>query len=89
MGLCHLHTILRLPTGTFYAQGVKTNVLFFRRGSADKGNTSAVWVYDMRANMPAFGKTRPLTVADFAEFETAYGDDPATKPHRAPKIEPT
>ena len=62
MELCNLHTILRLPTGIFYAQGVKTNVLFFQRGKADKANTKAVWVYDMRANMPAFGKTRPLTV---------------------------
>jgi len=35
-----------------------------------------VWVYDMRANMPAFGKTRPLTVEDFADFEKAYGNDP-------------
>jgi len=76
MELCDLHTILRLPTGIFYAQGVKTNVLFFKRGKTDKGNTQAVWVYDMRANMPAFGKTRPLTLADFAEFEAAYGDDP-------------
>jgi type I restriction enzyme M protein len=75
MSLCSLHTILRLPTGIFYAQGVKTNVLFFRRGRTDKANTKAVWVYDMRANMPAFGKTRPLTVADFADFEAAYGDD--------------
>lgn len=76
MDLCNLHTILRLPTGIFYAQGVKTNVLFFQRGKTDTGNTSAVWVYDMRANMPAFGKTRPLTVTDFAEFEAAYGSDP-------------
>src|SRR5690349_2264425 len=76
MDLCALHTILRLPTGIFYAQGVKTNVLFFQRGQADKANTKAVWVYDMRANTPAFGKTRPLTVADFADFETAYGTDP-------------
>lgn len=76
MDLCDLHTILRLPTGIFYAQGVKTNVLFFQRGKSDKGNTTAVWVYDMRANMPAFGKTRPLTVADFAEFEAAFGADP-------------
>lgn len=76
MELCDLHTILRLPTGIFYAQGVKTNVLFFRRGTSDKANTKAVWVYDMRANMPAFGKTRPLTLADFAAFEAAYGDDP-------------
>jgi type I restriction enzyme M protein len=75
MNLCDLHTILRLPTRIFYAQGVKTNVLFFRRGQSDKGNTKAVWVYDMRANAPAYGKTRPLTVADFAEFEAAYGAD--------------
>ncbi len=76
MELCHLHTILRLPTGIFYAQGVKTNVLFFQRGKTDKANTKAVWVYDMRANMPAFGKTRPLTVEDFADFEAAYGKEP-------------
>src|SRR3954449_9758362 len=76
MDLCNLHTILRLPTGIFYAQGVKTNVLFFQRGRTDKGNTKAVWVYDMRADMPAFGKTRPLTVADFADFEACFGDDP-------------
>ncbi len=75
MNLCDLHTILRLPTGIFYAQGVKTNVLIFTRGKTDNGNTKNVWIYDMRANMPAFGKTRPLTMADFAEFEKAYGDD--------------
>ena len=76
MDLTNLHTILRLPTGIFYAQGVKTNVLFLQRGRTDKGNTKAVWVYDMRANMPAFGKTRPLTLKDFAGFETAYGSNP-------------
>jgi type I restriction enzyme M protein len=76
MELCNLHTILRLPTGIFYAQGVKTNIIFFQRGKIDKANTKAVWVYDMRANMPAFGKTRPLTVQDFADFEAAYGNDP-------------
>lgn len=75
MDLCNLHTILRLPIGIFYAQGVKTNVLFFQRGKSDKGNTKAVWVYDMRANMPAYGKTRPLTLTDFADFEAAYGAD--------------
>ena len=66
MELCNLHTILRLPTGIFYAQGVKTNVLFFTRGKTDKANTKAVWVYDLRANMPAFGKTTPLKREDFA-----------------------
>jgi type I restriction enzyme M protein len=76
MDLCTLHTILRLPTGIFYAQGVKTNVLFFTRGHTDRANTQTVWVYDLRANLTAFGKTRPLLVADFADFETAYGADP-------------
>ncbi|MBD2162703.1 N-6 DNA methylase [Limnothrix sp. FACHB-1083] len=76
MELCDLHTILRLPTGIFYAQGVKTNVLFFTRGQTDRANTQAVWVYDLRANMESFGKTRQLTLADFAEFEAAFGSDP-------------
>jgi type I restriction enzyme M protein len=74
--LCDLHTILRLPTGIFYAQGVKTNILFFTRGKTDKANTKTVWVYDLRANMNTFGKTRPLTADDFAEFEKAFGADP-------------
>ena len=73
MDKCNLHTILRLPTGIFYAQGVKTNVLFFTRGKTDKGNTKATWVYDMRTNMPAFGKRTPLTREHFAEFEKCYG----------------
>jgi type I restriction enzyme M protein len=82
MELCDLHTILRLPTGIFYAQGVKTNVVFFTRGRTDKANTRGVWVYDMRANMNAFGKTKPLTVADFAPFEKAVGKDPLGKAKR-------
>ena len=82
MDRCHLHTILRLPTGIFYAQGVKTNVLFFVRGKNDRGSTRRVWIYDMRANLPTFGKTRPLTAEDFKEFEAAYGADPAGKARR-------
>jgi type I restriction enzyme M protein len=76
MDKCNLHTILRLPTGIFYAQGVKTNVLFFTRGETDKDNTREVWVYDLRTNMPQFGKRTMLTRAHFAEFEAAFGDDP-------------
>ena len=76
MDKCNLHTILRLPTGIFYAQGVKTNVLFFTRGERDVGNTNEVWVYDLRANAPQFGKRTPLTHEYFAEFEAAYGKDP-------------
>jgi type I restriction enzyme M protein len=82
MELCDLHTILRLPTGIFYAQGVKTNVLFFTRGTTDKANTKAVWVYDLRANMPAFGKTTPLKREHFEGFEEAFGDDPYGRAER-------
>jgi type I restriction enzyme M protein len=76
MDKCNLHTILRLPTGIFYAQGVKTNVLFFTRGRGDKGNTKEVWVYDLRANMPQFGKRMQLMREQFAAFEAAFGGDP-------------
>lgn len=72
MDKCNLHTVLRLPTGIFYAQGVKTNVLFFTRGTTDRGNTKEVWFYDLRTNMPSFGKTNPLKKEDFADFEKAY-----------------
>jgi type I restriction enzyme M protein len=72
MDKCNLHTVLRLPTGIFYAQGVKTNVLFFTRGKADKGNTQEVWFYDLRTNMPSFGKTSPLKTEHFADFEAAF-----------------
>lgn len=72
MDKCDLHTVLRLPTGIFYAQGVKTNVLFFARGQSDKGNTKEVWFYDLRTNMPSFGKTTPLKQEHFADFEAAF-----------------
>lgn len=76
MDKCNLHTILRLPTGIFYAQGVKTNVLFFTKGTTEKGNTKQVWVYDLRANMPQFGKRTVLTKEHFSPFRKAFGDDP-------------
>lgn len=72
MDKCNLHTILRLPTGIFYAKGVQTNVLFFTRGASDKGNTKEVWFYDMRTNMRSFGVRTPLTVDDFNDFVKAY-----------------
>jgi type I restriction enzyme M protein len=76
MEKCNLHTILRLPTGIFYAQGVKTNVLFFTRGKSDKNNTQSVWIYDARTNAPSFGKRTPLTRGYFADFEAKYGEKP-------------
>lgn len=72
MDKCNLHTILRLPTGIFYAAGVKTNVLFFSRGITDKDNTKEVWVYDLRTNMPSFGKTTPLKYEHFEGFIEAH-----------------
>ncbi|AKA69326.1 N-6 DNA methylase [Clostridium scatologenes] len=72
MDKCNLHTILRLPTGIFYAQGVKTNVLFFTRGTTDKDNTKEVWFYDLRTNMQNFGKTNPLKESHFDDFVKAY-----------------
>ena len=72
MNKCNLHTVLRLPTGIFYAQGVKTNVLFFTRGTTDKDNTKEVWFYDLRTNMPSFGKINPLKAEHFDGFKAAY-----------------
>jgi type I restriction enzyme M protein len=76
MEKCNLHTILRLPTGIFYAQGVKTNVFFFTRGKVDTANTREVWIYDLRTNMPTFGKRTPLSRQHFVDFERAFGSDP-------------
>lgn len=72
MNKCNLHTILRLPTGIFYAQGVQTNVLFFTRGESDQDNTKETWIYDMRHQMRSFGKRNPLNDKDFEEFEKVF-----------------
>ena len=81
MNKCNLHTILRLPTGIFYAQGVKTNVLFFTKGSAtdkyqEENCTKHVWVYDLRTNMPSFGKRTPFGGQHLKPFEDVYGESP-------------
>ncbi len=72
MDKCDLHTILRLPTGIFYAAGVKTNVLFFSRGKTETQNTQRVWIYDMRTDVPSWGKRTPFTRAAFTDFVKAY-----------------
>ena len=72
---CNLHTILRLPRGTFtpYSQGVKANVIFFTKGMP----TEHVWIFDARTNVPGITKKdRPLTHEHFAEFEKCFGDNP-------------
>jgi type I restriction enzyme M protein len=78
---CDLHTVLRLPRGSFtpYSQGVKANVVFFTKGAP----TETVWVYDGRTNVPGITKKdRPLTKAHFADFEKCYGMDPNERAKR-------
>lgn len=78
---CDLHTVLRLPRGTFtpYSQGVKANVIFFTKGYA----TETTWIYDARTNVPGITKKdRPLTAAHFTEFEKCYGKHPDGKAKR-------
>lgn len=78
---CDIHTVLRLPRGTFtpYSQGVKANVLFFTKGYA----TKTVWIYDSRTSIPSVTKKdRPLSHAHFKEFEQCYGADPNGKAKR-------
>jgi type I restriction enzyme M protein len=72
---CAVHTVLRLPRGTFtpYSQGVKANVIFLQKGTP----TEHVWIFDARSNVPGITKKdRPLTKEHFAEFERCYGKDP-------------
>ncbi len=68
-----VHTLLRLPTGIFYAQGVKANVLFFDARPAQEAPwTSRLWVYDLRTNMHFTLKTKPLVRADLDDFLSCY-----------------
>ena len=70
---CDVHTLLRLPTGIFYAQGVKANVLFFdRKPGSDTPWTKDLWVYDLRTNVHLTLKTNPLTRAHLDDFVASY-----------------
>lgn len=78
---CDLHTILKLPKGTFtpYAAGVKACVVFFQKGNS----TKKTWIYDARTNLPNITKKlRPLTDEHFKDFEKCYGTDPNGKANR-------
>jgi type I restriction enzyme M protein len=71
---CNVHTLLRLPTGIFYAQGVKANVLFFERKEAsEKPWTKDLWIYDLRTNQHFTLKTNPLANKDLDDFKACYG----------------
>lgn len=73
---CDVHTLLRLPTGIFYAQGVKANVLFFdAKPGRETPWTEKLWVYDLRTNMHFTLKTKPLKRADLDEFVACFNPD--------------
>ena len=70
---CDVHTLLRLPTGIFYAQGVKANVIFFdRKPAAEKPWTKKLWIYDLRTNQHFTLKTNTLKREDLDEFVACY-----------------
>jgi type I restriction enzyme M protein len=78
---CDLHTVLRLPRGTFspYTEGTQTNVIFFMKGRP----TERTWIYDGRANVPKITKKdRPLSATHFEEFERCYGANPSGRSKR-------
>lgn len=77
---CELHTILRLPIGTFtpYSPGVKANILFFRKGLP----TEKVWIYDLRTNIEKVTKRHPLTADYFKDFEACYHSKPRRETDR-------
>jgi type I restriction enzyme M protein len=78
-----LHTILRLPTGIFYAQGVKANVIFFdNRAASPDPQTRDVWYYDYRTNVHHTLKKKPLRYEDLADFVACY--NPANRHDRKP-----
>lgn len=71
-----VHTLLRLPTGIFYAQGVKANVLFFdARPAQEAAWTKKLWIYDLRTNKHFTLKTQPLKRSDLDEFVTCYNPE--------------
>ncbi len=73
---CDVHTLLRLPTGIFYAQGVKANVLFFdRKPASEKPWTEKLWIYDLRTNKNFTLKTNPLRYEDLQDFITCYNPE--------------
>ena len=84
---CDVHTLLRLPTGLFYAQGVKANVLFFdRKPAAETPWTKRLWIYDLRTNKHFTLKTNTLRREDLDEFVACY--HPENRHDRKPTWSP-
>jgi type I restriction enzyme M protein len=86
---CDVHTLLRLPTGIFYAQGVKANVLFFERKPASETPwTRMLWVYDLRTNMHFTLKQNPLSYAHLQDFIAAYQPEDREKRAESERFKP-
>lgn len=81
---CDLHTILRLPVGTFtpYSPGIKANIIFFRKGEP----TKEVWIYDDRTNIEKVTIRRPLTSEFFKDFEKCYHENPRRESKRFRRV---
>ena len=80
---CEVHTLLRLPTGLFYAQGVKANVIFFdKKPASETPWTKKLWLYDFRTNIDFTLKTNPLKREDLDEFVKCY--NPENRHNRKP-----
>ena len=80
---CDVHTLLRLPTGVFYAQGVKANVLFFdRKPDSEKPWTEKLWIYDLRTNKHFTRRQNQLTRADLDDFVVCF--NPQNRYERTP-----
>lgn len=84
---CDFHTLLRLPTGIFYAQGVKANVIFFdAKPAAKTAWTRKLWVYDYRTNVHKTLKQNQLKLDDFAEFIRCFKADDRSRRRESDKI---
>jgi type I restriction enzyme M protein len=80
---CDVHTLLRLPTGVFYAQGVKANVLFFdRKPASETAWTKELWIYDLRTNQHFTLKQNPLRAEHLADFVASFNPE-----NRAARVE--
>ena len=79
----NFHTLLRLPTGIWYSQGVKANVLFFdKRPASKEAQTKELWIYDFRTNIHYTLKTNPLKLGDLDDFVTCYKERKETERFR-------
>jgi type I restriction enzyme M protein len=86
---CDVHTLLRLPTGIFYAQGVKANVLFFeRRAASETPWTKTLWIYDLRTNRHFTLRTNPLQRSDLDDFVACYSPENRHQRQKSERFHP-